>query len=33
MQLFKALKTGHLGVWIFIIWIAAVVIKATIDSI
>jgi len=33
MKLLKAIKTGHLGAWIFIIWFAAVVIKATIDSI
>jgi len=33
MRLFNAIKTGHLGVWVFIIWFAAVLIKALINYI
>ena len=33
MKLFKAIQNGHLGIWAFIIWLSAVVIKAAYDSI
>jgi|TARA_B110000285_G_C14698770_1_gene412477 hypothetical protein len=33
MKLFKAIKNGHLGIWAFIIWLSAVIIKTTYDLI
>jgi hypothetical protein len=33
MTIFRALKQGHLGAWIFVIWLAAVCLKALIDYI
>ena len=33
MNLIKALKAGHLGVWVFLIWFGAVCAKALFDYI